>query len=194
MAATTEGGRAAANDVADDDGICRFNQYFGNGAYTLTSLYGTGKGRPPAWGAFLVYADGDYVGPFRKSKKKENNGSVSGGTVVPPPPPSPSIADPPRDSRTRIPTGRRTGGRPAIASRRPSKCSGPPESPAGVKCMTSCVDRTDPSTWGCTFTTHSRGTVGSVRCAGGKGGSAMIRGMGSLVRLSGARGGPAGLS
>ncbi len=35
--------------------------------------------------------------------------------------------------------------------------------------MTSCAGRTDPSTWGRTFTTRSRGTVGSARCAGGGG-------------------------
>ena len=92
------GGRAAAADDAadDDDGVCRFNQYFGNGAYALTSSYGTGKGRPPARGAFLVYADDDYVGPFRKSKKKANDGGESGGAVASPPPPPSSAADPPR--------------------------------------------------------------------------------------------------
>jgi hypothetical protein len=92
------GGRAAADYAADDDGVCRFNQYFGTGAYALTSSYGTGKGRPPARGAFLVYADEDYVGPFRKSKKSGDidGGASTGGTMASPPPPSSSAADPPQ--------------------------------------------------------------------------------------------------
>ena len=51
--------------AADVEG-CRFNQYFGNGAYALTSSYGTGTNNPPARGAFVVYPDENYIGPFRR--------------------------------------------------------------------------------------------------------------------------------
>jgi hypothetical protein len=43
----------------------------------LTLSYGTGKGRPPTCGVFLIYADEDYVGPFCKSSRRSNN--VDGG-------------------------------------------------------------------------------------------------------------------
>jgi hypothetical protein len=46
--------------------IAQYNQYFGNGAYALTSMYGTGKGQSSSRGAFLVYSDEKYIGPFRK--------------------------------------------------------------------------------------------------------------------------------
>jgi salicylate hydroxylase len=49
---------------------CQFNQFFGNGAYALTSTYGAGKGRPPAKGAFLVYPDPNYIGPFPRRKEE----------------------------------------------------------------------------------------------------------------------------
>jgi hypothetical protein len=61
--------------------FCQFNQFFGNGAYALTSSYGSGKGRPPTKGAFLVYPDPNYIGPFPRRKgestmatTKSNNG------------------------------------------------------------------------------------------------------------------------
>ncbi|KAL3780231.1 hypothetical protein ACHAW5_009962 [Stephanodiscus triporus] len=79
--------KGAANDVDVNvvDG-CQFNQYFGNGAYALTSTYGTGKGGKPARGAFLVYADEDYVGPFRKSRKANDrdDGTSSSSADAPP--------------------------------------------------------------------------------------------------------------
>ena len=81
--AIQDGGAENAT-VADDD-ACRLNQYFGDGAYALTSSYGTGKGRPPARGAFLVYADEDYVGPFRKSKEPIGGGGGGGGADADPP-------------------------------------------------------------------------------------------------------------
>jgi hypothetical protein len=47
--------------------FCQFNQFFGNGAYALTSSYGAGKGRAPTKGAFLVYPDPNYIGPFPRA-------------------------------------------------------------------------------------------------------------------------------
>jgi len=59
---------AATADAAADNPVdhCQYNQYFGNGAYALTSTYGKGKGQKPSRGAFLVYSDEKYIGPFRK--------------------------------------------------------------------------------------------------------------------------------
>jgi 2-polyprenyl-6-methoxyphenol hydroxylase-like FAD-dependent oxidoreductase len=45
----------------------KFTQFFGNGAYALTSTYGAGKGKPNAKGAFLIYTDNNYIGPFKRS-------------------------------------------------------------------------------------------------------------------------------
>ena len=39
----------------------QFTQFFGNGAYALTSMYGAGKGVPPAKGAFLIYGKSQYL-------------------------------------------------------------------------------------------------------------------------------------
>ncbi|KAL7524169.1 hypothetical protein ACHAWF_000842 [Thalassiosira exigua] len=50
---------------------CRFCQYFGQGAYALTASYSAGEGRPPARGAFLIYADENYVGTFPKGEAGE---------------------------------------------------------------------------------------------------------------------------
>ena len=59
---------------------CQFTQFFGSGAYALTSSYGTGEGKPPARGAFLVYADENYIGPFPKSNKPDDNVGAVGSS------------------------------------------------------------------------------------------------------------------
>jgi 2-polyprenyl-6-methoxyphenol hydroxylase-like FAD-dependent oxidoreductase len=46
----------------------QFTQFFGNGAYALSSTYGAGKGKLPAKGAFLIYADENYFGPFERKR------------------------------------------------------------------------------------------------------------------------------
>ncbi|KAL3756216.1 hypothetical protein ACHAWU_007167 [Discostella pseudostelligera] len=68
---------AIQDGEGDDEGgdsvvptSCQFNQFFGNGAYALTSSYGAGKGKPPAKGAFLVYPDPNYFGPFPRMKNE----------------------------------------------------------------------------------------------------------------------------
>jgi hypothetical protein len=53
-------GTTAATAVEENG--CQFNQNFGNGAYALTSSYGTRKGMSPARGKFLVNVSKDYVG------------------------------------------------------------------------------------------------------------------------------------
>ena len=45
----------------DDPSGAQFTQFFGNGAYALTSVYGAGKGKPVAKGAFLIYGESRYV-------------------------------------------------------------------------------------------------------------------------------------
>ncbi|EED95695.1 predicted protein [Thalassiosira pseudonana CCMP1335] len=67
---------------ADDNPVqakkgAQFTQFFGNGAYALTSSYGAGKGVPPAKGAFLIYTDDDYYGPFPKSVFKRDESEVA---------------------------------------------------------------------------------------------------------------------
>ncbi|KAL7532967.1 hypothetical protein ACHAXR_004961, partial [Thalassiosira sp. AJA248-18] len=72
-------------DEAAIDG-CQFTQLLGNGAYALTSSYGTGKGMPRAKGAFLVYPDENYIGPFPRANSigDESNdvGSATSATSV----------------------------------------------------------------------------------------------------------------
>jgi len=50
-------------DETDRDTVtgAQFSQFFGNGAYALTSMYGAGKGKPPAKGAFLIYGEEQYL-------------------------------------------------------------------------------------------------------------------------------------
>lgn len=53
-------------------------QYFGDAAYALAAVYGAGQGKKATKGAFLVFKDPDWNGPFRKkgsisSKETEEN-------------------------------------------------------------------------------------------------------------------------
>lgn len=69
---------AIQNGDETDDTItgAQFSQYFGNGAYALTSMYGAGKGKPPAKGAFLIYGDENYIGPFPKGKPDDTSSAT----------------------------------------------------------------------------------------------------------------------
>jgi len=44
-------------------------QYFGDGVYGLTGIYGAGKNKSPARGAFLIFRDENYIGPFKRVDK-----------------------------------------------------------------------------------------------------------------------------
>ena len=71
---------AIQEEAEDDDGNasngCQFTQFFGNGAYALTSSYGAGQNKPFAKGAFLVYPDANYIGPFPKKSESSNDKEV----------------------------------------------------------------------------------------------------------------------
>lgn len=69
--AIQEGGEAERDTTG-----AQFSQFFGNGAYALTSMYGAGKGEPAAKGAFLIYGDENYIGPFPKRKAEEESSDV----------------------------------------------------------------------------------------------------------------------
>jgi salicylate hydroxylase len=60
-----------ASDARSSASSAQFTQYFGNSAYALTSTYGAGKEKPPAKGAFLIYADQNYIGPFKRNRDNE---------------------------------------------------------------------------------------------------------------------------
>lgn len=62
---------AIQDESEEDIPTACFRQYFGNGAYALTSSYGCGKGNGAAKGAFLVYGDPNYIGPFPKPKSND---------------------------------------------------------------------------------------------------------------------------
>ncbi|KAL7470341.1 hypothetical protein ACHAXS_010559 [Conticribra weissflogii] len=74
--AVQEGDEATDPTNVESDGA-RFTQAFGNGAYALTTSYGAGKGRPIARGAFLVYGDENYIGPFPKRKQDTKGESIA---------------------------------------------------------------------------------------------------------------------
>jgi salicylate hydroxylase len=44
-------------------------QYFGDGGYGLSGVYGNGKGSPPTKCALLVSLDDDYIGPFKRKER-----------------------------------------------------------------------------------------------------------------------------
>ena len=44
-------------------------QYFGDGGYGLSGIYGNGKGSAPTKCAFMVSLDDDYIGPFKRKKR-----------------------------------------------------------------------------------------------------------------------------
>lgn len=46
-------------------------QYFGDGAYCLSGIYGTGPNRPRTKCAFIIFLDPDYIGPYKKRKNIE---------------------------------------------------------------------------------------------------------------------------
>jgi len=62
-------GNEGDEEVVSSD-LC---QYFGDGAYALAGVYGAGEGRPRTKGAFLIFKDKNYNGPF---KKKDINTSL----------------------------------------------------------------------------------------------------------------------
>ena len=63
--------------------VATLRQYFGNGAYALAGMYGSGKHRAPTKCAFTIRLDEDYIGPFRKrsapqrQKQKLDTGAVT---------------------------------------------------------------------------------------------------------------------
>jgi len=59
------------SDNGIDNDSAELVQYFGDGAYALTGVYGAGKGRKPTKGAFLISRDPDYIGPFKKKNKSD---------------------------------------------------------------------------------------------------------------------------
>lgn len=75
--AVQEGDEATEQPTNIESHGARFTQAFGNGAYALTTSYGAGKGRPVARGAFLVYGDENYIGPFPKRKPKSKRDDIS---------------------------------------------------------------------------------------------------------------------
>lgn len=65
-------GKIDDSDV-DSSELC---QYFGDAAYSLAGIYGAGEGKKPTKGAFLIFKDPDWNGPF---KKKEATGAKKTG-------------------------------------------------------------------------------------------------------------------
>lgn len=50
-------------------------QYFGDGGYGLSGVYGNGKNSAPTKCAFLISLDDDYIGPFKKKEKGTTQGA-----------------------------------------------------------------------------------------------------------------------
>lgn len=54
----------------DEEGPPVLTQYFGDSAYCFSGVFGNGKGRPYAKGAFITYLDDNYIGPIKKKKQQ----------------------------------------------------------------------------------------------------------------------------
>jgi salicylate hydroxylase len=54
----------------DDTTSADLTQYFGDGGYGLSSVYGNGKNNKSSKCAFLISLDDNYIGPFKKKKEK----------------------------------------------------------------------------------------------------------------------------
>ena len=62
--------RYAVNDgdVSSPADSSELRQYFGEGGYALSGIYGAGVGRQPRTSAFITFLDSNYFGPFKKPK------------------------------------------------------------------------------------------------------------------------------
>ena len=60
-----------ASDVAE------LRQYFGDGAYGLFGTYGAGEGETRKRGAYLIFNDRDYIGPFPKKKAQSEADTIA---------------------------------------------------------------------------------------------------------------------
>lgn len=54
------------NDHDNNQDGSELVQYFGDAAYSLVGTYGAGEGKKPTKGAFLIFKDPDWNGPFKK--------------------------------------------------------------------------------------------------------------------------------
>lgn len=52
-------------------------QYFGDGGYGLSGVYGAGPNRVPSRSAFYIFRDEDYIGPFRKNKETASESTTA---------------------------------------------------------------------------------------------------------------------
>jgi len=59
------------NSVVEDESA-EFKQYFGDGLYGLSAVYGAGVGEPSTKGAYLIFKDEDYNGPFKKKERSSS--------------------------------------------------------------------------------------------------------------------------
>jgi len=64
--------------TADSPATVGLTQYFGDGGYGLSGLYGNGKNNAPTKCAYLISLDDDYIGPFKRKKR----GTAAGVQVV----------------------------------------------------------------------------------------------------------------
>ena len=64
-------------DPTSDDNptTAGLTQYFGDGGYGLSGIYGNGKGSAPTKCAFLVSLDDDYIGPFKRKERRDAEGA-----------------------------------------------------------------------------------------------------------------------
>jgi 2-polyprenyl-6-methoxyphenol hydroxylase-like FAD-dependent oxidoreductase len=57
-------------DASSPAESAELRQWFGEGAYALTGIFGAGAGRPPRKSAFITFLDDNYFGPFKKPETK----------------------------------------------------------------------------------------------------------------------------
>ena len=68
--------RYAIEDCDEVGDVAELRQYFGDGAYGLYGTYGAGEGETRKRGAYLIFNDKDYIGPFPKRKEESDAAGV----------------------------------------------------------------------------------------------------------------------
>ena len=65
----TSNNLSSSSNLTTDGEVC---QYFGDGVYGLSGIYGAGENCAPIKAAFLIFRDDNYNGPFPKDKTKQS--------------------------------------------------------------------------------------------------------------------------
>jgi 2-polyprenyl-6-methoxyphenol hydroxylase-like FAD-dependent oxidoreductase len=63
---------AVQEEIEEHVDYGKLTQFFGDGAYALSGVYGNGAGKKPTKSVFYIYQDEDYIGPFKKASTEDS--------------------------------------------------------------------------------------------------------------------------